>query len=142
MAGSPSSRRARRPSPSASPPRPAIPIQSLWTIHPDGTGVDVFFGNRILSPASFLEAKPVPGTRLVLCTLTAHNGPIRGALGLIDPTRGLNAQEAIRNLTPEVDIGRADRGDGNRVQGPYETPNPIDERRFLVSARGVLLLGE
>ncbi|MBI4582749.1 MAG: hypothetical protein HY717_01765 [Planctomycetes bacterium] len=122
--------------------RPAIPIQSLWAIHPDGTGLQVFFGNRVLSPASFLEARAIPGTRKVLCTLTSHNGPIRGAIGLIDPALGVNAQEAIVNLTPEVDIGRVDQGDGNNVHGPYETPNPIDERRFLVSRDGILLLGE
>jgi mono/diheme cytochrome c family protein len=122
--------------------RPAIPIQSLWTIHPDGTGLRVFFGNRVLSPASFLDAVPVPGTPRVMCTLTAHNGPVRGAVGLLDAERGLNAQTAITNLTPEVNIGRVDKGDGNFVRGPYEQPLPLDERRFLVSRDGAVMLGE
>ena len=29
--------------------RPAIPIQSLWSINPDGTGLSGVFGNRVLS---------------------------------------------------------------------------------------------
>ncbi|MBE3068652.1 MAG: hypothetical protein IMZ66_00290, partial [Planctomycetes bacterium] len=120
--------------------RPAIPIQSLWAIHPDGTQLRVFYGNRVLSPASFLDARPVPGTAKVLCTLAAHNGPIRGGMGIVDNTQGLNAQESLRNLTPEVNIGKVETGDGNFVRGPYEQPNPIDERRLLVSRDGALLL--
>ena len=122
--------------------RPAIPIQSLWTVRPDGTQLQVFYGNRVLSPASFMDAVPVPGSHEVLCTLTAHNGPIRGGIGLIDNLRGLNAQEAITNLTPEVRIGQVEKGDGNFVRGPYEQPKAVDARHFTVSRDGVLLLRE
>jgi len=121
--------------------KPAIPIQSMWTIRPDGTGLSVFYGNGVLSPASFLEAQALPGTRLALCTLTAHNGPIRGGLGVIDRRYGLDAQDSIRNVTPEIGIGTAQRGDGNHVRGPYENPLPIDDQRFLVSHKGTILLG-
>ena len=120
--------------------RPAIPIQSLWTINPDGSGLSVFYGNRVLSPATFIEPRAIPGSVKVLCTMTAHNGPCRGAIGVIDSTCGVNAQAAIRNLTPEVDIGQVDRGDGNQVRGPYESPWPLDERLFLVSRKGTILL--
>lgn len=121
--------------------RPAIPIQSLWAINPDGTGLSVFYGNRVLSPASFLEARAVPGTDEVLCTLAAHNGPIRGAVGLVDRRKGLNAQEALRNLTPQVEVGRVAEGDGNFVKGGFESPCPLDRERFLVSGKGTIYLG-
>jgi hypothetical protein len=120
--------------------RPAIPIQSLWTINPDGTGLRVFYGNRVLSPATFMEPRALPGSDDVLCLLTAHNGPCRGAIGIIDRRAGVNAQTAIRNLTPEVNIGRVEEGDGNFVQGPYESAFPLDERYFLVSREGTLLV--
>ena len=120
--------------------RPAIPIQSLWTIKPDGTGLAVFYGNRVLSPATFIEPRAIPGSTKILCTLTAHNGPCRGAIGIIDPSQGVNAQEAIQNLTPEVNIGKVNRGDGNRVRGPYESPFPIDNKYFLASRKGTILL--
>jgi len=120
--------------------RPAIPIQSLWTINTDGTNLAVFYGNRVLSPATFIEPRSIPGGGGVLCTMTAHNGPCRGAIGMIDPRRGVNAQEAIRNLTPEVDIGMVDRGSGNHVKGPYESPYPVDGEYFLVSRAGAILL--
>lgn len=122
--------------------RPAIPIQSLWTMYPDGSNLRVYYGNRVLSPASFLQAKAIPGTGKVLATLTAHNGPVRGGVGMLDPSFGNNAQEAIANLTPEVRIGDVGKGDGNNVRGPYEGPTPIDEKRYLVSRAGKLMLGE
>ena len=120
--------------------KPAIPIQSLWTINPDGTGLSVFYGNRVLSPATFMEARSIPGTNKVLCTLTSHNGPARGAIGIIDPVFGVNAQEAITNLTPEIPIGQVDKGNGNNVRGPYENPYPLDQERFLVSKKGTIVL--
>ena len=120
--------------------KPAIPIQSLWTIRPDGTGLAGFFGNRVLSPATFMEAHSIPGSTKVLCVLTSHNGPCRGAVGTIDIGYGNNAAAGIQNLTPEVNIGQVDKGDGNHIRGPYESPYPIDSEHFLVSNRGIILV--
>jgi len=120
--------------------KPAIPIQSLWTINPDGTNLNVYYGNRVLSPATFIEPQAIPGDTRILCTMTAHNGPCRGAIGIIQPNLGVNAQQAIRNLTPEVDIGQVDRGSGNHVRGPYESPYPLDDELFLLSRAGTILL--
>ena len=120
--------------------KPAIPIQSLWAIHPDGTGLAGFFGNRVLSPATFMEARSIPGTGKVLCLLASHNGPCRGAIGIVDIAYGNNAPAGIRNLTPEVDIGQPDKGDGNHIRGSYENPFPIDANLFLVSKQGTLLV--
>ncbi len=122
--------------------RPAIPIQGLWTIRPDGTGLAGFYGNRVLSPATFMQAQPVPGSAKVLCLLTTHNGDPRGAIGLVDPSHGGNAQAGIRNLTPEVNIGRVDAGDGNHFAnaGAYETPFPVDASLYLVSRAGSIEL--
>ena len=119
--------------------RPAIPIQSLWTINPDGTMLKGFFGNRVLDPATFIEPQPIPGSTAILCTLTGHNGTCRGAIGLIDPSYGDNAQEAIRNLTPEVRLPGVEVS-SNGPRGPYQTPYPVDDTYFLVSYDGTLLL--
>ena len=130
--------------------RPAIPIQSLWTINPDGTRLEGFFGNRSLAPATFMDAREIPGTKgKILCVLTSHSGPCRGTIGIIDPKTGSNAQDAITNLMPEINIGRsdagdgigrADAGDGNSVRGPYLNPYPLDGKFYLVSKAGVVEL--
>ena len=121
--------------------RPAIPIQSLWAINPDGTGLAGFFGNRVLSPGTFMEARQIPGTTKIVCTMTGHNGPTRGAIGVVDRAKGLNAQAAIENITPDVPVPRVDQGNGNTSGSKlYSGPMPLDARRFLVSARGPVLV--
>lgn len=121
--------------------KPAIPIQSLWTINPDGTGLAGYYGNRVISPGTFMEARSIPGTGLILCTMTGHNDGARGAIGRIDTSRGANAQEAITNLTPDVPVPGVSEGDGNFGGSKlYSSPLPLDRHRFLVSARGPLLV--
>ena len=126
--------------------RPACPIQKLWTINPDGTGLAGFYGNRVLSPGTFMDAQPIPNTNRVIATATNHNGPCRGGIVTIDPTQGANSREAVRNLTPEIDIyahrvGGGPYGNGMLdcgIRGAYEKPRAIDEHRFLVSKGGVV----
>ena len=128
--------------------RAACPIQSLWAINPDGTALAGFYGNRVISPGTFMDAQPVPNTNMILATATNHNGPCRGGIVLIDPTKGSNAKEAITNLTPEVDIyahrlGGGPWGNGMldcRIGGTYEKPFAIDGHRYLVSQAGQLKL--
>lgn len=126
--------------------RPACPIQSLWAINPDGTGLAGFYGNRVISPGTFMDAQPIPNTNSVIATATNHNGSCRGGIVAIDPAKGANAREAVRNLTPEIDIyahriGGGPYGNGMLdcgIRGTYEKPLAIDEHRFLVSKGGVL----
>ena len=121
--------------------RPAIPIQSLWTIHPDGRNLQSYFGNRVLSPGTFMEARQIPDTSKVVCTMTGHNGPTRGAIAVLDRNYGLNEQAAIENITPDVEVPRVDEGDGNFWSSKqYSTPYPLDQDRLLVSARGPVLV--
>ncbi len=128
--------------------RPACPIQSLWSINPDGTGLAGYYGNRVLSPGTFMDAQPIPNSRSVIATATNHNGPCRGAIVTIDPTKGANSREAVRNLTPEIDIyihqvGAGPYGNGMLdcgVRGQFEKPLAIDENHYLVSKGGIVQL--
>jgi hypothetical protein len=128
--------------------RAACPIQSLWAINPDGTELAGYYGNRVISPGTFMDAQPIPGTSHILATATNHNGSCRGGIVAIDPSRGANARESVRNLTPEIDIyahrlGGGPWGNGMldcRIGGTYEKPLPIDENRFLVSKGGAIQL--
>ncbi len=120
--------------------RAACPIQSLWAINPDGTGLTGYYGNRVIAPGTFMDAQPIPGTNQVLATATNHNGPCRGGIVLIDPSKGANAKEAVTNLTPEVDLYRYSGVFGNGLSGPYEKPFPLGDDKYLVSSNGRLQL--
>jgi hypothetical protein len=114
--------------------RPAIPIQKLWTIHPDGTMLSGYYGNRVLGPATFIEARAIPdGSGRVLSTMTGHNGRPSGAIGIIDPSQGANAQAAITNVTPEVGIGKVTVSSNGPASGPYQSPWPLGHGFFLVT---------
>ncbi|MCP4247700.1 MAG: hypothetical protein GY778_11680, partial [bacterium] len=120
--------------------RAACPIQSLWAINPDGTALSGFYGNRVLSPGTFMDAQPVPGTNKIVATATNHNGPCRGGIVLIDPAKGANAKEAVTNLTPEIDLYRYSGVYGNGLQGPYEKPFALGDDRFFVANNGAVQL--
>ncbi len=114
-------------------------LQGLWTVNPDGTRVQLFFGNTILEPAVIWQAKPIPDTSKVLCTLAPHHGNPVGAVGVIDRSFGLENPAGIVNLTPEIDYNprRNQRGPGDRsFTGAYRDPYPIREDLYLVSYGG------
>ena len=123
--------------------RAAAVSHKLWAIAPDGTGAAGFWGMRVIEPGTLMQTRPIPGTTSqVMCLLTSHNGDPRGGVGIIDITKGGNAQEAIRNLTPEINIGSVLAGNGNLLlnKGPYETPFPFDGSHYLVSKGGSIEL--
>ena len=40
----------------------ALTIQSLWTVHPDGTDETAMYANNMVFPEAVLDARPVPGS--------------------------------------------------------------------------------
>ncbi|HUT37201.1 MAG TPA: family 16 glycoside hydrolase [Planctomycetota bacterium] len=124
--------------------------EMLWTINPDGTRVQLFYGNTLTVPNSMYGAKQIPGTRKVICVMAAHHHPPLGAIGLIDRTLGHENVESIVNITPEVPytptVGRTWRdtnwGPGDKLYPwSYTDPYPIAEDLFLVSYGGPLTGG-
>jgi hypothetical protein len=114
-------------------------LQGLWTVNPDGTRVQLFYGNTIFEPAVIWQAKPIPETSKVLCTLAPHHGNPVGAVGIIDRSNGLENPAGIANLTPEFDYNpkRNIRGPGDRqYTWAYRDPYPIREDLFVVSYGG------
>ena len=121
--------------------RPVQPTKGIWTMNPDGSMMRGYYGNRVLSPKSFMDAQNVPGTRRVLCTMAGHLGWLDGALGTIDPALGDNTQAAVTSLTPECDTGRVDQYRANSdFLGRYETPYPVGGGHYLFSLDGAVKL--
>ena len=105
----------------------ALTIQSLWTVNPDGTNETAFYANNMVFPEAILDARPVPGSHLVVGTFAKHNAPPRGSIAMVDPHRGKNAVEAIYNFehpdNPLIDTGES------------RSPWPINEDVVLFSGR-------
>ncbi len=104
----------------------AFYIQSLWTVKPDGSHETAYFANNLAQPTSFLQARPVPGSELIVATLSGHNGQPVGAIAMIDLRMGKNSLAAIANFTTEYPI------EGGVQEGPCD-PWPLDRDFVLIA---------
>ena len=68
----------------------ALYMQSLWAMFPDGTNETALFANNLARPTALLDARPIPGTHLIVTALTPHNGQAVGAISVINPHLGKN----------------------------------------------------
>lgn len=120
-------------------------IQSLWTCRQDGTRVETFWGNQSVWPDHLAEARPIPGSDRVMFVGVAHHDWFAGSLGILDPNQGRNFPHGLTKVTadvpwpecgaPPVDpIEAADYHTAGRYDA-YQTPWPLSEEDFLVSAR-------
>jgi len=107
--------------------------QALWSMNPDATRLQLFFGNTIEDPAGFYEARQVPGRPEVICTFGPHHHYQAGSLGMVYNGLGLEAPrgEGLRWVSRELPI-TMDMAFPHGYQDPY----PLNERQFLVSYGG------
>ncbi|MHC5057621.1 MAG: HzsA-related protein [Planctomycetota bacterium] len=122
-------------------------VQALWTVNPNGTRVQLFYGNTLTIPNSMYGAKEIPGTDRVVFTMAAHHHPPIGAIAVLDRRLGIENPKAMRNITPEVPYrptaGRNWRdknwGPGDKLyRWSYVDPWPVEEDMILVSYGGPL----
>jgi len=106
---------------------------ALWTQNPDGTGMDLFFGNTVIDPRSFSRPHQVPGRPEVLAIFAPHHAKLAGLLGLVWNGDGREAPDGLgfRRLTHDT----ASVGDSPQVWS-YQDPCPLNEQLFLVSFGG------
>ena len=107
--------------------------QTPWTMNPDGTRFQLFFGNTIEDPNGFWSARPIPGRPEVVCVFGPHHNYHAGMIGLIWNRLGFEAPrgEGFRWITKEM----PSVGDTTLPWG-YRDPYPLSERLFLVSFGG------
>ncbi|MDO5554109.1 MAG: hypothetical protein Q4G68_10145 [Planctomycetia bacterium] len=120
-------------------------VQSLWTMNPDGTNTQTFWGNQSVWPDVLTEARAIPGSSKVFFTGVGHHAWFNGSIGIIDPNAGLNYPDGLQRITR--DVPWAEVGNGPNDPEPmadyhtsgkfyaYKTPYPLSEEFFLVSAR-------
>ena len=110
--------------------RHAVWFQSLWATHPDGTAVSHIYGNYSKDIGVVTEAKSIPGSRLLLCTASAHHNITSGALFLVDPSIGEDGLKPVTRVTPEVPFPESE---GWNTPGAYCSPFPVNDTIFFCS---------
>ena len=109
--------------------RPVIPTLGLWTIRPDGTAAEHYFGNYTPNPCRICEARPIPGSRRVVATTAGHHTMHAGSLILIDRQIAPDGLEAITRLTPDVTFPESEPYSSVCFASPY----PLNEDLYLAA---------
>ncbi len=124
--------------------KPLWRAQGLWTVNPDGTQVNTFWGNQSVWPDLLKDARSIPGSRRVLFTGSAHHNWFSGSVGIIDPGLGFNFPQGLTKVTADVPWPESGNGPVDPVESPhyhssgryaaYYSPYPLSETDFIVSA--------
>ncbi len=107
---------------------------AIWVQNPDGTALDLFFGNTIIDPFAFYRPRQVPGRPEVVCVFGTHHRHNAGLVGLLWQGRGREGGDGVgfRRITHDT----ASVGDA-APHWAYQDPYPLNEQLFLVSYGGV-----
>ena len=117
--------------------REQLSAQGLWTVNPDGTGLNVYYGNNTYSPGAVLDARVIPGTQQVLCVFGACHDRPWGAMTILDRRWGVDGRPGVIRTWPAEAIDLVDVGNQDTLKQTnpkYEDPYPLGEKYFL-SAR-------
>lgn len=106
--------------------RSQVEYHALWTMNPDGTAVNVFYGN-MHSYTVMIDALPVPGTQEVLASFSPGHGANEhaGFATLVTQQQGPDALPAATRLSKN-----------GRIRDPY----PLSKDLFLMARDKTLLL--
>ncbi|MDR2850024.1 MAG: hypothetical protein LBW77_05735, partial [Verrucomicrobiota bacterium] len=106
--------------------RSQVEYHHLWTMNPDGTGVNVFYGN-MRSWTVMIDALPVPGTQEVLASFSPGHGANdhAGVATLVSQQQGPDAPEAAVPLKHK-----------GRIRDPY----PITRDLFMMARDASIVL--
>ena len=123
-------------------------LQSIWTVNPDGTNPQVYWGGQSHWPDLKIGAVQIPGTEKCIFTPAGHHNVFNGGLAIIDIREGMNFPKGIYNLTPHLHWTEATIYSPNAPDLPYNkdfsmtkalnafySPMPIDSDLYVVSAR-------
>ncbi|MCF7849487.1 MAG: PQQ-binding-like beta-propeller repeat protein, partial [Kiritimatiellales bacterium] len=105
----------------------------LWTVNPDGTRLQLFFGNTIEDPGGFWSPMPIPNRPEVVCVFGPHHQYHAGMIGLVWNGRGTENPrgEGYRWVSREMPV----YGDHAYPDG-YQDPYAVNEKQFLCSYGG------
>ncbi len=105
--------------------------QSVWSVRPDGSGVDHVYKNNTVSPAGMIFTRSIPGSQKIVTVAAPHCGPSVGPVVLVDAREGKRRTEAMDCITPAV--GYPGMSPVPAGFGYFKDPYPFSEKFFLVS---------
>ncbi len=105
--------------------------QALWSVRPDGSGVDHVYKNSTMRPSGMIHPRSIPNSRRIVTVANPHCGRQGGAVILIDNRTTRRTTEAMTSITPELAYPCMYHSIWH--MGYFLTPYPFSEKFFLVS---------
>jgi hypothetical protein len=105
--------------------------ETIWAMHPDGTGVDHVYKLNTVWPAGMSCARSIPGSRRIVAVAGNHYYPGTGPVVLVDTRKSRRGTEAMHCITPE--IGYPPTYSYPARFGAFTDPYPFSEKFFLAS---------
>ena len=106
-------------------------VQSLWSMHPDGSHSAHVYKNDVALPAGMVDPRSIPGSELIVTVGAPHCTLAVGPVVLVDNRTDRRTGKAMTNITPE--IGYPSMFPAKRSIGFFKEPYPFSEKFFLVS---------
>ncbi|MDO5553741.1 MAG: hypothetical protein Q4G68_08265 [Planctomycetia bacterium] len=128
--------------------RNAYFMHPLFTMNTDGTMQTEYCGNNSLFPASYIQARAIPGSNKVIAIISGHHVPLKGKLALVDRTLGTQDGKGIEFVAGSAPDGTPGRKrswfqttayndssvDYFGQTGPqFQNPCALDEDQYLVA---------
>ncbi|MGL6195752.1 MAG: hypothetical protein ACRC2T_13130, partial [Thermoguttaceae bacterium] len=118
---------------------------SLWTMNPDGTQVQVLWGNQTVWPDLPKDVRAIPGSNRLMFTGSAHHDWFAGSIGIVNPNEGLNFPDGLTKVTADIMWPESGNGPVDPIESvnyhisgnytAYDGPYPLSDKDFLVSAK-------
>ncbi len=108
--------------------RDAVSFHHLWTMKPDGTDQQVYYGNQTPGEV-FIDAQPIPETRDVVFIDSGYHGSLEhaGKVMVVSGSSGPNSTEQLKCISPNGQLG-------------FRDPFPISSHDFLLARDNTIML--
>jgi len=106
-------------------------VQSLWSMHPDGSHSTHVYKNNAILPAGMVDPRSIPGSQRIITVGAPHCTLSVGPVVLVDNRLDRRTGKAMTNITPE--IGYPGMFQATKDRGFFKEPYPFSEKFFLVS---------
>lgn len=107
-------------------------VQSLWSMHPDGSHPAHVYKNNVSKPPTLIDARQLPGSNYEFVCIGAPHMPLAvGPVMLVDIHKGQLNPNAMTNLTPEIALP-LHYGYPGGAKGYFKEPYPLSRKRFLI----------
>jgi len=110
-------------------------VQTLWSMHPDGSHSDHVYKNNVVLPGGMVDARSVPGSSKIVAIAAAHCGLSVGPVVLLDTRKTRRTGQAMTNITREAALPGMFVHPSSRKFGYFKEPYPLSEKFYVVAHR-------